>query len=167
MSSVKVRIKDIFTLEEGLKAINNSGDVLKDACFKFKYAIGKNTKLIDNAIKDIKDMAKWKPDYISYAKERAEIRKSLAVKENGQPIVVNNDYVVEDEEAFDETMKPVKEKYKEAIDEQEARAKKLEESMFEEIEVELHTIPQVNVPEAITPGQLSGIISLIDEEVTG
>ena len=115
---------------------------------KFAYGIAKNIRIIKEEIKTINEATS---DYQNYEKEKFELVKSHAKKEDGKMI---GHYVMEDYDKFEKEIEKLKSKHKKAID-------NYEEFLDTNCETKLWDIDFEDLPDDITAGQLEGIIDLV------
>jgi len=164
MSTIKMKVKEVLALQKGLEKLNGEQATMKGADFKFKYAVARNTSKIDRQVDDIKSTTKWSARFQEYYQKRIALRLKMCAKDGGgKPVVMNGDYVLPDEDAFEEAHKEIAEEYKDVIDEKKVNDEKFNNSMDEMIDVEVHLIEQAWIPEDISPGYLSAIILLVKE----
>jgi len=124
---------------------------------KFSYAMAKNTRLLKGEVESIDEMRKKESG--EFDKERFELVKTYAEKdEQGNPVVKNNQYRLADTKTFTEELEKLREKF-----EIKAKEENFKKFMKEEIEVELFTVKQENIPEQISKGMSDAIFDLIEE----
>ena len=150
--------KEIVDLYQALSGINLKGP-------KFAYAVAKNINLIQPELKAFDAAQKPREDYIEYNKQRAELAKQHAEKdEKGKPIIINGrNYKVADEEAFEKEWEVLKQKHAEAIAYREQQDKEFHELMEKDSTVTLHKLSLKDVPEDITSQQLTSIFAIVDD----
>ena len=129
---------------------------------KFAYAVAKNNALLKTEINSINAAVSPTEEYTKYDKERVELAKKYSKKDNnGEPVVKDNAFDIEDTASFEKDLKELQEKHKEAIDSRENQIKEFEKLLEEKNDVELFKIPYTDVPEQITGEQLKGIFAII------
>jgi len=165
---VTLKNQEIQDLSAGLHACGDLKGI------KFAYAIVKNKKHCDSALhwanEKMLKIQKQSEEYAKYEEERIEIAKNCSKKdETGEPVTEFNQrtyqeqYVIEDKKMFTGLMAPLKKKYADAIKEHEEKVKEAQKVPDEEVEIELHMIPQEYIPVDITANQLNGIQKIIKE----
>lgn len=152
-----MKYQEILNLNQALSALNLSG-------VKFAYAVSKNLSLLKTEIKALQDAQKPSAEYVAYDKERIELCKKHAKKdEKGKPIFVNNSFDIEDREAFDADLKALQEAHKEAVEAREQQIKDFNDLLEKEVKLTLHKIKLSDVPEAITTKEMESIYEIIEE----
>ncbi len=149
---------DIYRLYHGL----NSCVGLSGA--KFNYAVAKNIRILQSEVEAIDAARKPSEDYQAYDKEREELAKSYALKdEKGEAIIENGQYKIIDQDAFDAALDVVKEKHKDAIAQREQQDKDFTALLESEADtIELHKVKLSDVPDAIE-GRMFQIVDIIEE----
>jgi len=165
---LKVTRNELAALSGALRAVGNlTGKI------KFSYALAKNSEKIDSELKLMDATIKPTEKYKEYDKERVELCKEHAAKDdNGMPKMTHSPsnprvevFVgLENNPKFDKAAGVLKAKYKGAVETRETTLEKYGEVMDEEIKFELHMIQFEDVPENITGNQLRGIVRIIEGE---
>lgn len=134
---------------------------------KFALAVTKNLESIEDEVEAIEKIRHPKVEYLAYDSARVELAEKHAKKdEDDKPVVENNSYVLEDEEAFTKALDELKEQHKAAIEAYVAQDVEYNKVLEEQAESELFSIDIKDVPDGITVSQMSGIRKLIVEDVT-
>ncbi len=138
---------------------------------RFAYAVSKNIHKIKPHIESLQDSVKPSEEFQKYDKERLELAEKHAKKnKDGQPNKItdldNNtqSYDIENEEKFQKELKKLQSKYKDALEEREKQIEKYKELLQEEADVELYKIKVEDLPEDITPQQMTNLFMIIDDE---
>jgi hypothetical protein len=119
--------------------------------------MAKNSKKLQIEIDSIQEARK--NEFDEFDKERIKLAETHADKDDaGKAIIENNAYKISDMTKFNEEFSKLREKY-----EITAKEEAFDNFMKEEIDVELHTIKEENLPEDITAGQIEAIFDLIEE----
>lgn len=148
---------ELVNLYESLTLLNLKG-------VKFAYAVAKNINIIKPELKALSDAQKPSELYKEYEKERIELCKKMASKdEKGKPIIEENAYKFDDKEAFEAELDKLKKKHKEAVEEREKQAKEVEELFSMKSKIKLHKIKIDDVPQEISTKELSSIMFIIEE----
>ena len=148
---------EILNLADALSKLNLPG-------VKFAYAVAKNLNILKVEVQALETARKTTEDYNKFDKERIALATKHAKKDdNGKPIVVGQNFEIENMEEFEYELAVLKEKHKEAIEKREAQLKDFEDLLQKEVEIKLHKIALEDVPQSITTKQMTDIYSLIEE----
>jgi len=137
---------------------------------KFAYAVSRNSALLKEEIEALEKAISPSKEFMEADEKRASLAKECAKKdEKGEPMTITENgvskYVMEDEKAFEEKFKVLKEENKELWEARENQIKEYNELLKTESTVKLHKITLSDVPTDITVGQMAGIQELIEEAV--
>lgn len=157
---MKIQREKLFKLNNLLKALKNVKST------KFAYIVVKNTKIIDDEVEIVKGLVKLPDDHKSneFEAKRMELVKKWAKKdENGNLVVVGNNYDVTDEalEGFNNDFNVLTSEYADALAEVEANNTKLQDLLAEEIEIELKTIKEENLPDNLSAEEFDVLEAII------
>lgn len=148
--------RELLDFNNALKSVSELKGV------KFAYAVAKNTKVIKNEVEAILDAQKSSKEFQEYDNERIELCKLMAVKdESGKPKVTQNNFDIEDKEAFDKEFNKLKKKYKEAIEDRDKQLEEFNKLLEEEVKIKLHKVKVEELPSDITPKQLNSIFEMV------
>lgn len=155
---MKITRKELVSLYKNLDTMGNLTGV------KFGYFVVRNRALIWSVIKEFNKKFKPSKEFGEFEDARVALAEKFSQKdEAGEPVTKGNNYVMADQAAFDIEIEKLKKEYKKAIDTQ----KKLEDEYIafldEDVDVKVHTIPLVEVPEAISVRQMQAIEPLIED----
>ncbi len=135
---------------------------------KWAYVIARNIALLKPEMEALQKAYAADSEYIEYDNERVKVVELHAVKENGKPQKETKNgveqYVIDNEEKFDKAISQLQKKYEAAISSRKKQVQEFEEILKEETEINLFLVDPVNLPEAITPAQLSVILPIIKED---
>jgi hypothetical protein len=150
--------KDLVQLSQTLNQV--SGIKGKE----FAYAVFKNKNLIEQEIKIFEQLRKDPhPDFQNYENERMIVCINYSQKDdNGNPVIENNQYKIEDWVGFQEDMKELADKYKDVIEDMENTRKEYEDFMEKESSIELITVKFENLPNDIDAITLERLKFMID-----
>ena len=131
---------------------------------KGAYGIAKNKRIVDAEVKSIEDAQKNQklPEGIEeFEAKRIDLCKKMADKdEEGNPLVVNNSFVLAENKAkFDKKLEKLRKEYEVAITTRETQDKDFQDFLKEEIEVDFHAIKVDDLPDNVTAQQ----IGILDE----
>lgn len=150
--------KDILELYKGL----NSVGALKGV--NFTYAVAKNIKLLQAEIDALQKAEEPTEIFKAYEADRVELAKEHAKKdENGEPLVENNQYVLENKAAFDKALLKVQEKHKEAIEERKKQMDAYLDLLNGEVATELVKVAKSEIDQEITGQQMYLILPIIED----
>lgn len=148
---------EILNLADALSKINLPG-------VKFAYGVSKNLNILKPEVIALEEARKQSPEFQQYEKERVVLAIKHSEKdEKGKPIILENQYKLADQEAFDAEFIVLKEKHKDAIEKREAQVKEFNDLLEKEVKLELHKIKLEDVPATITTKQMNDIFDLIEE----
>jgi hypothetical protein len=150
---MKIQREKLFKFNNLLKALKNVKST------KFAYIVVKNTKIIDDELEIVKGLVKLPDDHksVEFETKRMELVKKWAKKdENGNLVVVGNNYDVTDEalEGFNADFNALTIEYADALAEVEANNTKLQDLLVEEVDVDLKTIKEENLPDNLSAEEL-------------
>lgn len=150
--------KDIIRLYNGLQ------DVKKiQGNQKYFYGIVINLKKLEPIIEVLKEVQQPSEGYLKYATEHQELLKKHANKdEKGKPVIVNQQYQIDDMETFEKESKKLQKKHEEAIKEHEAKGEEMKTILEEEETIELHKVAFEHFPD-MTPEQFENIFEIVEE----
>ena len=148
--------KKLFELFEELKTINLTG--------KVGYAIAKNRRLVEQEVETLQETVKASKEFETYEKERVEIAKKHAKKdEKGKEVIENNSYILEDQEAFDKEFEVLKEAQNEVIETRKKQLEDFNDLLEEQTTLELFHITEDKIPENATAQEVYTLLKLIKE----
>lgn len=133
---------------------------------KFVYGISKNKKRMQSEIESLQELFKDEPTYIEYDRERVRMCQSMCDKDDkNAPIIINNSYqITEKKSEFNDAMDKLKEKYKDAIEKNEAKVKEIENILDEDIEIDFYLIDIGYFPNGISIDHMDYLSYLVNEE---
>lgn len=161
---LKLKKEKLLTFHRTLNSFANATGA------KFCYFVNKNIKLLENDVEALNKAITPLPNFVEFDKDRLELVKKHAKKDEKQPDGLGRDpidptrYAIKDLKAFDADFEKLKTKHKVAMKEREKQIKEFEELCKEEIEIELHSISKDLIPNTITAQQMNGIFELIEDE---
>ena len=136
---------------------------------KFSYAIAKNKRKIEADIELLREAIKPSDRMKEFDEKRIELAKTHSKKDGrGEPqkittLAGQEEFVIEDMDAFTKEVEALKELYKDAVEEQDAKIAEANKMMEEEISIELEKIGQEDIPEDIMAEQLDSIFLMIKD----
>ena len=154
-----------MTKSEVLQLYNNLNQLGKLSGVKFSYAVARNLALLKPEVEAINKTLEPSKEFLEWDKERVALAQEYSKKdEKGEPVIVGNRYVMENEKTFNKELEKKQKNHKSAID---AREKQIEEYMklLEEKtdEIKLYKIKLEHIPESITTQQMNGIVDIVEE----
>lgn len=139
--------KDLLDLSSALESINSEG-----CNAKFKYAVAKNKKIIENQVNILRDTLKPSDEYIKLENERLAIcNKYCERDEGGAPIMSNGSFVMklETKEQSDKEIGDFLEKNRGAYDNEMTKSQEIVSILDEDAAVDLYKINIDSIPDAI------------------
>ena len=155
---MKLKLSEIRELYYGLEAIMEI-----ESEFDFSYAIAKNRRTLKSYVTHFEEKYKASKEYETYEQERLKLAYDMAAKdEDDQPIIKNKSYVIKPElrEDFRLKLEELKEKFNEAISNQNELSLKAEKALEEVKFLEFHSINKNIIPK-LTPKQMELIFLFI------
>lgn len=146
--------KELASFVAELKKLNLTG--------KVAYAIAKNRRLVETELEVFKNMLEEHDDFKAYDKERLELIANYTVKDaNGKPVIEGNQFKIEDEVAWEKALKPLQEKYKDAIEKRDKQIEDYNKLMGEESKLTLYTIKEEDIPENATSQEIYTLLKFV------
>ena len=153
-----------MTREKILKLTQTLIEFKKIEHTKLSYAVMKNLRILGDELKKITNRPRPTEKLKEWDKKRLELCKQYAKKDdNGDPIIIDNFYDIEDREAFDKANNELKEQYKVDIEEAEAQSKKYQEELQQDVKIKLYYIKSNDLPDNLTVEQLEKLEDIIIE----
>ena len=152
---------DLFRLLAGLQVAGvHSGP-------PFALAVARNTRRVRALCQDLEKAKAPSKEYIAFDQERVELAIKHASKdEAGQPMMSEDgkNYVIEKLASFTMALHALRDEYKEAIAEHDAKMVEYAKLLGEEAEpVKFLMISESDIPKAATGEQLDNIYEVIEE----
>jgi len=143
--------KDLLLLWNTLN--NLKYDESQKQYIKFKYMVARNKLKLKPEIEIIQELAKLSPEFTEFNEKRVEICKEFSRKdENGEAILINNNYDIIDRKRFNETIETLKDKYKDIIQKEEEQSKEIEAMLDENIDIEISKVSLEEIPGDLEQG---------------
>ena len=162
--------KELLELWDVLTS-NKIKQLKEEASTKFKYALGKNTRLIQPEVEALQDLIKGisiLPENIEkYNLERENLCSKFANKDDKeQPIIIGKTYQIplDKKTSFNEELSKLKEKYSEDLDQLEKRRNELKDILEEEIDIAFYKIKLSCFPKKISEGDMLVLFPLIEDD---
>lgn len=151
MTNKKVfELYDAFFTLKGLKGV------------QLNYAIARNTDYLKSEVEAMKKTLEASDGFKKYDEARIALAKKHAQKdEKGNPVIIGNEFQLEDKEVFDKEFAALKEEHKKEIEERQTQLKDFEKLLEEESSIEFHKIPVSTLPEDITTEQMVALLPII------
>lgn len=149
--------KELLELYEFLHKINLKG-------VKFSYAIAKNISIIKPEVESLQKSIDMTEEYKEFDAKRIELAKKHAKKDkNGEPLVVDKNYVPENEAELEKKFAVLKEENKELVEARKKQMDEFNELLDKQNDVKLYKISIKDIPEEISSQQMTQIFQLIEE----
>lgn len=149
--------RDLFRLHKGLVDVSYLSGV------KFAYTVVKNKKLIETEIQLLQDIIKPTDDFQRYERERIELCENFCVRgDDGQPIVENNNYKIDDKAGFDEAMDILKDKYETEIVNRAKQVDDYNRLLGEDVDINLIKLKVTDLPEGMSADQIESVLEIVE-----
>lgn len=149
--------KEILALYQELNKINVKG-------VKFNYAVARNIGILKAEVTSLIKSQAPSPEYNAFDTRRVDLCKKYAKRDGeGEPIIENDVFVIDNQAEFDNELKALKESNKEVVEAREAQIDEYNDLLDKEAKVELHKVSIKDVPEDLSTFQLKAIVAIIEE----
>lgn len=130
----------------------------------FAYAVFKNKSLVEQELKVFEELRKEPhPDYQNYENERMIVCINYSKKDdNGNPVINNNQYIIEDWTGFSGDMKEITDKYKEVVEDMENTQKEYNIFMEKEATLNFIKVKYEDIPNDVDANLLQKIQFMIE-----
>tara|TARA_R100000030_G_C3171186_1_gene103347 strand:- start:158 stop:568 length:411 start_codon:yes stop_codon:yes gene_type:complete len=135
MTKIKASNKEMLDTLHGLYAVQDLKGV------KFAVAVSKNIERLKNELKHIDEASKPSPEF--------------------QELMAKADKIEKNDKA-EELIKELEKENQELIDKRKAQLEEVNELLEEDVEIDLITMSENNLPQDITAKQLSAIIRIVN-----
>ena len=138
---------------------------------KFLYTVHKNKRILETEVKSLMEAKEPTAKYMEFQQKRIALCEEHCERnEQGRPVMTNvgtpqQSYVFSEEKRplFEGEVGPLKEEYKEEIEEQEEKEKQFFELLKEEVELELCKFKLDIMPEKVFGQEMDLLFDLIEE----
>jgi hypothetical protein len=153
---------------ELLELWNNINDPalgpIEDA--KVAYALLRTSDKLKSEVKVFEEIIKPKKEFEEYNRKRQDLCTKYARKdENNQPVIINNQFVFDNREAFDSEFDPLKAENEEAIEYRKKQEENYSKLLEDTITVSVHSISAKHL-ESIKPKVKVGQWRLLKRLIT-
>lgn len=149
--------KEILKLYTTLSKINLPG-------VKFAYCVAKNMNILKPEVISLEEAKKPTKDFLEYDAKRVDIVKKYAKKdEKGKFIIENQEYLLDDQDAFEEEFKALMEDNETILKARELQMNEFYDLLEKETDIKLFKIALSDVPQGITTYQMQDIMDIIEE----
>jgi hypothetical protein len=149
-----VKRKDLIILHMVLEKLSDISNT------KFAYFIMKNMKILKPEIDIIRELNQTSPAYLEYENKRLHLCQEFSKKdEDGNPVIKDNSYDIENTEDFNSKLGELQAQYKDVIAVKHKKDLELTEFLMEECDLNFYKIKLENLPE------LSGRVMMSLEEL--
>lgn len=156
---MKLARKEVLRLHEAISAIKG-----KSGNARWTYALAKNIRTLSGEVESTKEAFSPKIGYQQYERERIQLCNRMAAKDdNDKPLLDNGNFVIVDMAAFYEELAKLREKYAEALEEQEKLDKEFDKFIEEDVEIKLHMVDPSEIPDGLEPEELEGVLGIIND----
>lgn len=152
--------KDSVDLYVNLNKLGNLSGV------KFAYAVSRNIALLKPEIEALDKSMEISEEFKKFEDLRMEVVKKFAKKdEKGEPVSVNNNYVLANQADFDIAFDVLKSEHKEIWENRLKQIEEYNELLKTDSSVVLHKVSLSDIPNNITVTQMYSISAIVDESV--
>ena len=156
---ITIKKEEIFAAERALSLLGE-----KSLKKKLAYAVAKATRVVAAEAKDVR-FAQQMPD-TPEVQEYEKRRKALAAEHSykdgdGNPIMVQGRYQIQDQDGFDRKLTALREEMDEVWALLEAHQKEYDDLLQEDVELEILAIPFDWLPKEIEPSALGPLVEAI------
>lgn len=161
MPNITMKKKELIDLNNALYKVGNLTGP------RFTYVIARNMSLLKDEMASLDKAFRADDGYIEYDKERAALAQEYSEKDpttNKPKTLMENGverYVMADQKKFDDALKVVQEKHKDAIDRRKDQVELFNKLLEEDTTVMLYELKQEDLPANITVDQLSGLTRIL------
>ncbi len=130
----------------------------------FAYAVFINKKLIDKELTKLNFIKNISPEVEEYEQKRLELCEKFSKKnDNGESIIENNIYLIDDQETFLKEIEILLQKYKEPVENRQKQIELFNDMMNEQVDLPFVKINKTQIPPEIkTANDLEKISFMID-----
>jgi hypothetical protein len=156
----KIQKGQLLNISQVLSELAQSND----ENVKFKYAIAKNNKIIEQEVSVLTDMQKPSEAIQGFEQKRQMLCIENCIKtEDGRPDIKDNQFQIEPEklEEFNVKMKTLYDDNKEVLDAEQAKRQAFYDFLSEEIDIPFYTISIDNVSGKLTQQQVNILTDFI------
>lgn len=121
---------------------------------QFAEWLNDNLNLIEKETDKLFDLVKYTKEYTEFEDERIKLCEENAIKKDWKPLIEEGKYKFKNKSKFEKLVKELKNKYKEAIDIQEANYQEYKRLLDEEVELDLKRF-EWDLPNSISLAQLN------------
>ena len=133
---------------------------------KFAYAVSKNLSLLKSELEALQKAVEPNEEYKVYDKKRVELAEKYSKKdENGKPVVVNNEYDLENKKEFLSEFAKLQKEFSKEIEGRENQVKEQNELLKTEYTGEIYKVSLSDVPKDINVTQMESIMPIITEDL--
>ena len=127
----------------------------------FSYFIAKNKMIIKEEANALSEAQEASEAFKAYDLKRAEAAEKMSEKDaKGQPIVRNNQYVIEKKmKQFEKEVEKLKKEFKTVIDDRVAQVEAFKKLLDEEIEFTGYPISLTDLPDDIEPAVMECLLT--------
>jgi hypothetical protein len=159
-----------MTKQESIKLFQDLNRLGNLKGVKFSYAIAKNIAMLKAEIESLEKAVAPSEEFMKEDEKRVALAKEHAKKdEKGEPVTVTeggvSKFEMEDDKAFDESFKKLKEENKEIWDAREKQITEYNELLKTESTVELYKVAKCDIPNDINVMQMNSIMDLVEDSV--
>ncbi len=133
---------------------------------KFIYATLRTKKVLETEVEVLTALSTPSKKFKEYQQERIALCNKHAKVKDGKPVTENGEFVfsVSGQKMFKASLSKLKKRFSDWIDERDAQMEDYNKILKEGIELDIHQVNLMYVPEDLNASILSGLLPLIMEE---
>ena len=153
-----------MTKQDVLEFYQNMNQLGELKGVRFSYGIAKNLNILKPEIEALQKALEPTKEYQEFDVKRIELVKKYAkLDDKGEPITSRNEYILDDEKAFNKAFEVLKKENKELVDKRDKQIDEYQELLKTESTIELYKIKLADIPEIISAQQMYGISLIVEE----
>ena len=161
IQTITITRKDLIELYKLLNSLQLPSDVNA----KFTYGLYKNITLIQPEIDALRTIMIEDQQIDEFEQKRLELCNQYAQKdENGNPIIQNNEFIIDNIEEFTNKFKELETQYKDVLEKNKQKIQEINNILNEEIEQPIYCLDLNTIPNGIGLKEMKYLSLLIKNE---
>lgn len=153
-----------MTNQESLILLDNLNKLNGLQGARFSYLISRNREVLIKNKLFLDELIRPSQEYIKFDEKRLELARSMAkLDENKRPMVIGNQFIMEDQLAFDKAFEDLKAQYPEIIEAREKQVANFNEVLKMSADVAFREVTMKDIPESITVEQFEILKPFFEE----
>jgi hypothetical protein len=151
--------KQFFECKAALESVKNYTGM------EFRVIYFKNMQLLTEKVKEVEEKISASAEWAAFEKAATELKVKHAKKVPGtdQPVIENNNFIMECIEKFMEEFHELRKSFKDVISEREEQLKNYNAYLEEEIEISFVRIKNTDLPADMKAGEYAALAWMIEE----